>query len=62
MILNEVAAFCTLTFLPAQADSNEGEMRSRDKASALVFGTYLVLYKWQLHFIDLRLKEAFASA
>lgn len=43
--LKRVAAFCTLTFLPAQADSNEGEMRSRDKALSLVFGTYLVLYK-----------------
>ena len=60
-VLNDlkwVTAFCTLTFLPAQADSNEGEMRSRDKALSLVFSTYLVLYKWQLHFIDLRLKEA----
>ena len=43
--LKWVAAFCTLTFLSAQADSNEGEMRSRDKALSLVFGTYLVLYK-----------------
>ena len=32
-------------------------MWSRDKAPSLVFSIYLVLYKWRLHFIDLRLKE-----
>ena len=60
-VLNDLkwlTEFCTLTFLPAQADSNESEIWSRDKALSLVFSTYLVLYKQQLHFIGLRLKEA----
>lgn len=39
--------FCTFTFLPAQANSNESEIWSRDKAA-----------RRQLHFIGLRLKEA----
>ena len=60
-VLNDfkwLTEFCTFTFLPAQANSNESEIRSRDKAPSLVFSTYLVLYKRQLHFIGLRLKEA----
>lgn len=56
--LKWLTEFCTFTFLPAQANSNESEIQSRDKALSLVFSTYLVLYKQQLHFIGLRLKEA----